>query len=72
MPGCWYPEGDLGCIKDGIATYYDSTGVVETSHVEAVSCWRAMEGGRRYLPWQWPAGNVDAQIDGTEPCLDWR
>ncbi|GEM_PF-1274736 len=56
-PSCFYGD-DSTCIEDGIAEYYDF----------AKDCWRAVEGGRRYLPGRWPSGNIDAQIDGKEPC----
>ena len=34
-----------------------------TSGTDAPGCWRMMQNGRRYLPGEWPSGDVDAQRD---------
>jgi hypothetical protein len=56
-PSCYYGSA-FNCIQDAIAEYYDNN----------KDCWRAIDGGRRFLTDRWPSGNIDAQIRGTEPC----
>ena len=66
VPACFYPPGDYTCIKDAQVLYWNASDVPPGD--ERPGCWKAIENGRRYGPGQWPAGNIDAQIEGNEPC----
>ena len=78
VPACSYEEGDAACIKDaqallfdvrhGVAEFELAPGLDSELPYAPASCWRAVERGRRYLPGQWPAGNVDAQFRPDDPC----
>jgi hypothetical protein len=83
-PPCRYLAGDYSCLKDAQAEiwegrYVDPSG--EPPNVYPIfgslgnqrsmlGCWLSLEGGKRYLPGQWPPGNIDAQLTGHEPCND--
>lgn len=58
FPSCYYGNGDDACVQDSMAMYWDAQ----------QQCYRAIERGRRYRAGEWPAGNIDAQITGTETC----
>jgi len=58
-PSCFYGDGNT-CVRDATAAYWDS----------AKTCFRTVEGGRRYLAGEWPDGNINSQIRGDEPCGD--
>lgn len=66
VPACFYPPGDFSCIKDAAALYWDASRMPPGD--ERPGCWRAIQNGQRYAPGAWPPGNIDEQIDGTEPC----
>src|SRR6185503_2209172 len=65
-PACFYSNGDYTCVKDAQAEIWDGGG--QPPGDNRPGCWRAIEGGHRYLPGEWPKGNVNAQIKGNEPC----
>lgn len=66
VPACFYLPNDYTCIKDGTAKIWDADG--QAPGDSRPGCWRAIEGGARYLPGEWPEGNIDAQLTGDEPC----
>lgn len=79
VPSCVYTAGDYSCIKDGQALLFDAGGSTgQPTLVDGLSrggvlelpqpCWRAIEGGRRYLAGAWPPGNVDAQFGPADTC----
>lgn len=78
VPACSFEGADAACIKDAQALLFDvHKGITEFDLAPGVdsglpyapsSCWRAVERGRRYLPWAWPPGNVDAQFRPDDPC----
>jgi hypothetical protein len=69
-PACFYRTNDYTCVKDAQAEVYDADGQVAGER--RAGCWRSIDmerpNGNRYLPGTWPAGNIDAQINGREPC----
>ena len=65
-PACFYRQNDYTCVKDAQAEYWDAS--AQPPGDNRPGCWRSLEGGRRYLPGKWPAGNIDAQYAGNEPC----
>ena len=65
-PSCFYLPGDYTCVKDGQAEIWRAAPTPPGDN--RPGCWAAIEGGRRYLAGKWPAGNIDAQITGNEPC----
>jgi hypothetical protein len=71
-PACFYLPGDYTCIKDAQALYWDASlpapGRTAQSAQNTNGCWRAIENGKRYEPGKWPAGNINAQWTGNEPC----
>lgn len=73
VPACFYEPGDYTCVKDAQAEIWDKDGRPPGQTTGTPGCWRAIEGGQRYLtqgekPRPWPPGNIDAQITGNEPC----
>ncbi|MEA3019103.1 MAG: hypothetical protein QOI47_627 [Actinomycetota bacterium] len=75
VPACFYLTGDYTCVKDATAEIWDASG--QAPGDSRPGCWRpigdgtvpgAQKGGRRYLPNQWPTGNINAQITGQEQC----
>jgi hypothetical protein len=66
VPACFYPPGDHTCVKDSTVMYWNAS--MNPPGDERPGCWRAIEGGQRYKPDGWPGGNINAQINGREPC----
>jgi hypothetical protein len=66
VPACFYLPGDYTCVKDAEVMIYDAGGTPPGD--SRPGCWRSIEGGKRYLPGEWPAGNIDAQLTGDEEC----
>jgi hypothetical protein len=66
VPACFYFPGDYTCVKDAQVEIWDAAGAAPGD--SRPGCWRAIEGGKRYLPNEWPEGNITAQITGNEPC----
>ena len=65
-PACFYEKGDYSCVKDAQAEIWDANGAAPGDN--RPGCWKSIEGGKRYLPGEWPKGNINAQITGQEPC----
>lgn len=78
VPTCAYEFGDAACIKDGQALLFDlrggaaefepPPGLGAAVPYDPGACWRAIESGKRYLPGEWPSGNVEAQVRADDPC----
>ena len=66
VPACFYLPNDYTCVKDAQVEIWDASGSAPGD--SRPGCWRSIEGGKRYLPNEWPAGNIDAQLRGDEPC----
>ena len=66
VPACFYNPGDYTCVKDTQAIIWDADG--EAPGDNRPGCWRAIEGGKRYLTGEHPPGNINAHIAGQEPC----
>jgi hypothetical protein len=69
-PSCSYADGGATCVKDAMAMYWDAAAPTTYNSVSPTGCWRVLEGGRRYLPGAWPAGNINTAMRGNEPCND--
>jgi hypothetical protein len=67
IAACFYDSGTSDCPRDSQALIWRQ-GAHPTGSTAGVGCWAAIEGGRRYLPNAWPAGNIDAELTGREPC----
>jgi hypothetical protein len=66
VPACFYNQGDYTCVKDTQALIWDGDG--EAPGDNRPGCWRAIQGGKRYLTGEHPKGNINAHITGQEPC----
>lgn len=66
VPACFYLDQDYTCVKDAQVMIWDRDG--QAPGDSRPGCWRSIEGGKRYLPGEWPDGNIDAQLTGDEPC----
>ena len=66
VPSCFYFKDDYTCVKDQQAEIWDSEARAPGDN--RPGCWKAIEGGKRYLPGEWPKGNINAQLTGQEPC----
>lgn len=60
-PACFYLPGDYTCVKDAQAEIWDANG--EAPGDNRPGCWKAIEGGKRYLSGTFPDGNINAQFD---------
>lgn len=71
---CFYLPGDYTCVKDAQAEIWSADdrppGSDASGAPASPGCWKAIEGGQRYIKGlhDWPAGNIDAQLTGNEPC----
>ena len=70
VPACYYAPGDYTCVKDGTIFYFDPEYQDENS-VNTPGCWRLLDGGQRYTPGNWSAGNVMAGRKASDPCNGW-
>jgi hypothetical protein len=66
VPACFYLPGDYTCVKDAQVQIFDASSNAPGD--SRPGCWRSIEGGKRYAPWKWPAGNIDAQFGPNQPC----
>lgn len=70
VPACFYLPGDFTCVKDGIAMWWDAE--AESPYSSVPGCYRAVDGGGRFLVGGWPPGDVLTQKDPTsDPCSGW-
>jgi len=72
VPACFYEPGDYTCIKDTEAMAWSANDRAPGSNYPG--CWRAIEGGQRYLPGEWLQATA-APRDGfakayapSDPC----
>ena len=66
VPACFYLPNDYTCVKDAQVEWYDpsATGYGTTN----AGCWRMIDGGQRYLPGGFPAGNATDQKKASDVC----
>lgn len=62
-PACFYEPGDYTCVKDAIAQWWDPSAAGANSRGPAPfkgfnGCYRVGNDGQRYLPGDWPAGDI--------------
>ncbi|HUR50002.1 MAG TPA: hypothetical protein VMY88_10825, partial [Acidimicrobiales bacterium] len=54
------------CVKDAMVQHWDPD--APNPGADLPGCWRMIQQGLRYLPREWPGGNINAQRGGPEPC----
>ena len=70
QPSCYYLPGDYTCVKDAVAQWWDSSAPGENTGGPAPTkgfsgCYRMGNDGNRYLPGDWPEGDIlNMQRDG--------
>lgn len=67
-PSCFYLTDDYTCVKDAQAEIWDNSGRPPGDN--RPGCWKALEGGKRYLSGKFPEGNVDAQLPANFRSLE--
>lgn len=65
-PACFYLPGDYTCVKDAQFEIWDAQGVPPGDN--RPGCWRVFRGAARYLPGQWPEGNLDSDLPHVGQC----
>ena len=65
-PSCFYNPGDYTCVKDVQIEIWDNQGVSESSNENG--CWRIISNARRYVHPEYPAGNIDSNLNEIGPC----
>lgn len=63
QPSCYYEPGDYTCVKDAIAQWWDPTAAGANAGGPAPfkgfqGCYRVGDNGQRYLPGDWPEGDI--------------
>jgi len=63
LPTCYYEPGDYTCVKDAIAQWWDPTAAGANTGAAAPfkgfqGCYRVGNDGQRFLPGQWPEGDI--------------
>ena len=66
VPACYYDPGDYTCVKDAMAMWWDPDGTAPNS--DRPGCYRAVEGGRRFIGPSPPDGDPTAQKRPDDPC----
>ena len=61
-PSCYYLPDDYTCVKDGAAEWFDEQ--AKASATSSAGLWRMWENGQRFLPGQWPSGDI---MTGWDP-----
>ena len=64
-PACFYNANDYTCVKDAQFEIWNANGQAPGDN--RPGCWMIIDGGKRYLPGEWPAGNINAQ-GGGQAC----
>ena len=70
QPSCYYLPGEYTCVKDAVAQWWDPSAPGENQGGAAPTkgfsgCWRMGNDGKRYLPGDWPSGDIlNMQRDG--------
>ena len=62
-PACFYEPGDYSCVKDAVAQWWDPSAAGANSRGPAPfkgfnGCYRVGNNGQRFLPGDWPAGDI--------------
>ncbi|MHB8507961.1 MAG: hypothetical protein ACYDGR_04835 [Candidatus Dormibacteria bacterium] len=68
QPSCFYLPADYSCIKDAVAEWFDTTTTVQSGETSSQGCYRMFQDGKRYLPGQWPAGDIWADWRQDDIC----
>jgi len=63
QPSCYYEPGDYTCVKDAIAQWWDPTAAGANAGSSPTmkglqGCYRVGNDGQRFLPGDWPAGDI--------------
>ncbi len=67
VPACFYPEGGYSCVQDFATWWYDPAG--DDPESSNPGCNRALEGGYRRLPGQFPREDIPARRNPSrDPC----
>jgi hypothetical protein len=69
IPACFYEPGDYTCVKDSIEMYWDSQATSRYSGT--TGCYRATQGGKRYLVGSWPTTDPVRDQRPNDPCNAW-
>ncbi|HZN15127.1 MAG TPA: hypothetical protein VFB78_12700 [Acidimicrobiales bacterium] len=69
LPACYYEPADYTCVKDAQAMYWDPSGIAPDAE-DYTGCYRMAQGGKRYRPGTWPAGDINsmASPQRDDPC----
>ncbi|HUR48168.1 MAG TPA: hypothetical protein VMY88_01365 [Acidimicrobiales bacterium] len=65
-PACFYNPGDYTCVKDVQIEIWDDQSTPPDE--DRNGCWRIISNASRYLPDEFPAGNVDSNLNELGPC----
>ena len=65
-PSCFYNPGDYSCVKDVQIEMWDNQAPSEASNEPG--CWRIISNAARYLHPDYPAGNIDSNLNELGPC----
>ena len=63
-PACFYETNDYTCVKDAQFEIWNASR--QPPGDNRPGCWMIIDGGKRYLPGEWPPGNINAQGPGQE------
>jgi hypothetical protein len=61
-PACFYNSADYTCVKDAQFEIWNADGQAPGDN--RPGCWMIINGAKRFLPGEWPEGNIDAQGPG--------
>ncbi len=64
-PSCFYNPGDYTCVKDVQIELWDNEQVPNDNEN---GCWRIIQNAARYLHPDYPAGNIDSNLNTLGPC----
>ena len=67
-PACFYNTGDYTCVKDVQIEIWDNQAVPSDNEN---GCWRIIANAARYLHPEYPAGNIDSNLNQMGPCNDY-
>jgi len=66
VPACFYPAGGYSCTQDFATWWYDPAG--DDPESTNPGCNRALEGGLRRLPGQFPREDIPTRRSPRDPC----
>ena len=65
-PACFYNTNDYTCVKDNQIEIWDDQALPQEGN--RAGCWRVIADAKRYIQPEWPAGNIDSNLDQLGPC----